>query len=92
MAASGRRAAPPAETPDATPSTPTTAVDRLSDRELEVLDLLARRLSNKEIASRLYLSPATVKRHNTNIFQKLHVGRRREAVEKARDLGILGTG
>ena len=80
--------APPEEVPSAAGS----EVDHLSNRELEVLDLLARRLSNKEIASRLCLSPATVKRHNTNIFQKLHVSRRREAVEKARDLGILGTG
>ena len=65
-------------------------VEPLSDRELEVLGLLARRLSNKEIASRLFISPATVKRHNTNIFEKLQVARRREAVDKALALGILG--
>jgi LuxR family maltose regulon positive regulatory protein len=64
-------------------------VEPLSDRELEVLELLAERLSNKEIAARLFISSATVKRHNSNIFQKLQVGRRRGAVEKARTLGIL---
>ena len=61
----------------------------LTVRELEVLALLARRFSNKEIAAQLHLSPTTVKRHASNIYQKLHVHGRRQAVEKAIALGIL---
>ncbi len=64
-------------------------VERLSEREMEILRLLADRLSNKEIAQRLFISPATVKRHNTNIFEKLQAGGRRQAVEKAQSLGWL---
>jgi LuxR family maltose regulon positive regulatory protein len=63
-------------------------VEPLSQRELEILALLAERLSNKEIGTRLYLSHATVKRHTANIYQKLGVHGRREAVEKAVHLGI----
>jgi len=54
-----------------------------------VLILLAGRLSNKEIASRLYISVATVKRHAITIYRKLGVNKRREAVSKAEKLGIL---
>ena len=61
----------------------------LTQREMEVLSLLARRLSNKEIATRLFISPRTVKNHTMNIYQKLEVNSRRQAVEKARALGIL---
>ncbi|UCF21659.1 MAG: response regulator transcription factor [Gemmatimonadota bacterium] len=61
----------------------------LTERELEVLGRLAERLSNKEIAKQLFLSPLTVKRHTLNIYQKLGVHGRREAVEKATALGIL---
>jgi LuxR family maltose regulon positive regulatory protein len=64
-------------------------VEPLTNRELEVLELLARRLSNKEIAQRLVLSPQTVKRHTANIYLKLGVHGRREAMEKGRALGIL---
>jgi LuxR family maltose regulon positive regulatory protein len=60
-------------------------------RELDVLSLLAQRLSNKEVGERLGISPATVKRHNANIFEKLQVsGGRREAVAKAQSLGVFG--
>ncbi len=61
----------------------------LSNRELDVLILLEERLSNKEIARRLVISPSTVKRHTLSIYAKLGVGSRREAVAKARRLGVL---
>ena len=64
-------------------------VEPLTDRELDVLDLLAQRLSNKEIAVKLFISAETVKGHLQNIYQKLKVNKRREAVEKAKNLGIL---
>jgi LuxR family maltose regulon positive regulatory protein len=64
-------------------------IEPLSDRELEVLGLLAERLSNKEIARELSISPMTVKRHTVNIYQKLLVQGRREAVARAIALGIL---
>lgn len=63
--------------------------DSLSKREMEVTTLLARRLSNKEIAETLFVSTDTVKKHLYNIYQKLHVNNRRQAVEKAKALGIL---
>jgi ATP/maltotriose-dependent transcriptional regulator MalT len=58
-------------------------------REYDVLLLLRERLSNKEIALRLSLSTATVKRHLVNIYGKLGVNKRMEAVVKAETLGIL---
>jgi LuxR family maltose regulon positive regulatory protein len=64
-------------------------IEPLSERELEVLAWLAKRLSNKEIARELSISPMTVKRHTVNIYQKLLVGSRREAVASAVVLGIL---
>jgi LuxR family maltose regulon positive regulatory protein len=67
-------------------------VEPLTDRELDVLALLPGRLSNKEIASQLALSTATVKRYTVNIYQKLGVNKRRDAVIKAEALGILPPG
>ncbi len=61
----------------------------LTDREVEVLLLLAERLTNDEIADRLVISTATVKKHARNIYQKLNVTSRRQAVVRARTLGIL---
>ena len=61
----------------------------VTNREIDVLELLAERLSNKEIARRLVISPATVKRHTLSIYRKLGVQSRREAVAKARRLGLL---
>jgi len=55
----------------------------LSNRELDVLELLTQRLSNKEIAGRLNVSPETIKKHARNLYQKLAVHGRREAVAKA---------
>jgi len=64
-------------------------VEALSKRELQVLGLLAARLNNREIADRLHISTVTVKRHVANIYQKLGVHGRREAVAKAEGLGML---
>jgi LuxR family maltose regulon positive regulatory protein len=61
----------------------------LTDRELEISNLLVQRLSNKEIAAELTISPETVKKHLNNIYGKLNVSGRRQAVEKALALGIL---
>ena len=61
----------------------------LSKRELEVLNLMAQGMSNKEIADGLYVSLNTVKTHSSNIFEKLDVKRRTQAVEKSKRLGII---
>jgi LuxR family maltose regulon positive regulatory protein len=67
-------------------------VEPLSAREMEVLALLSQRLANKEIAARLVISTLTVKRHVTNILQKLGVASRWEAVERAREIGLIPPG
>ena len=64
-------------------------LDPLSKRELEVMKLLGERLSNKEIAEIIFVSSDTVKKHLYNIYQKLNVKNRREAVRKAKALDIL---
>lgn len=64
-------------------------VEPLSERELEVLQLIAEGLTNQEVANRLYLSLHTVKVHARNIYGKLGVKNRTQAVAKARALGIL---
>ena len=61
----------------------------LTERELEVLELLAERLSIKEIATRLHISPSTVQQHNHHIYRKLNVNNKRQAVASATELGIL---
>ncbi|MCB0166596.1 MAG: tetratricopeptide repeat protein, partial [Anaerolineae bacterium] len=71
------------------PVTPEPLIEPLSDRELEVLHLIAQGLSNREISERLVLALSTVKGHNRIIFDKLHVQRRTEAVARARELGLL---
>ena len=65
------------------------ALESLTARELEVLRLLARGLRNKEIAARLYVSERTVNFHLANIYQKLHVSGRTEALSKAHEQGLL---
>jgi DNA-binding NarL/FixJ family response regulator len=60
----------------------------LTAREHEVLDLVARGLTNAEIARRLVVSDKTVRNHVSNVFAKLHVGGRAEAVARARDAGV----
>ena len=64
-------------------------IEPLSQRELEVLRLIARGLSNQEIGERLFLALDTVKGHNRRIFEKLQVQRRTEAIARARQLGLL---
>lgn len=64
-------------------------IEPLTQRELEVLQLIAQGLSNQEISERLFLALDTVKGHNRKIFDKLQVQRRTEAVARARELGLL---
>ena len=64
-------------------------IDALSERELEVLQLIAQGLSNQEICDRLFLALSTVKGYNRNIFDKLQVKRRTEAIARARELGLI---
>ncbi len=64
-------------------------IEPLSQRELEVLRLIAQGLSNQEIGERLFVALTTVKGHNQKIFGKLQVQRRTEAVARARALGLL---
>ena len=83
------------------PATPTPAVaqqppdtiramaDPLSPRELQILTLICKGLSNQEIGKQIFLSLSTVKWHNQNIFDKLDVQRRTEAVARARELNLL---
>lgn len=61
----------------------------ITERERQVLQLLADGRSNKEIAARLGLSPNTVKTHVARLFEKLRVARRTEAILLARDLGLV---
>ena len=61
----------------------------LSQREMEVLMLMAEGYSNQEIADKLYVSLSTVKSHASNLYSKLDVRRRTQAVSKAQELGIL---
>lgn len=63
--------------------------EALSERECEVLQLIAKGLTNQQIASRLFLSPNTIKVHTRNIYGKLSVNNRIQAVSRAIDLGIL---
>ena len=64
-------------------------VEPLSERELEILALIARGASNKEIASQLFIAEGTVKNHVTHILGKLDVRDRTQAALKARELGLL---
>jgi DNA-binding CsgD family transcriptional regulator len=61
----------------------------ISKRELEILSLLAQGHSNQEIAQKLFVSLSTVKTHNQNIFEKLDVKRRTQAIEKAKKLNLI---
>ncbi len=64
------------------------AFPQLSGRELEILDLLAQQLSNTQIAERLVVSHKTIRNHVSNIFHKLHVAGRSDAIRAARAAGL----
>jgi LuxR family maltose regulon positive regulatory protein len=81
-ASSGQR---PASAPGTAPG----LVEPLTEREMEVLALLAQRLTNKEIAKELVVAPGTIKAHTHTIYGKLGVQDRRQAVARARELGLL---
>ncbi|MDO9088478.1 MAG: tetratricopeptide repeat protein [Anaerolineaceae bacterium] len=70
-------------------STPDHVIEPLSEREIEVLGLIAQGFSNTEIAKKLFISLSTVKGHTTNIFGKLGVKKRTQAVSFGRSIGII---
>jgi DNA-binding NarL/FixJ family response regulator len=70
------------------PAAPSEAFPELTAREAELLDLIARGLNNTEIAKRLYVSQKTVRNHVSNIFLKLQVADRAQAIVKAREAGL----
>jgi LuxR family maltose regulon positive regulatory protein len=74
---------------DSTAESVDSHLEALTEREYGVLSLLAEGLSNKEIAQRLTISAHTVRNHTANIFEKLQVENRLQAVERARALGLL---
>ena len=61
----------------------------ISARELEILQLISDGLSNQQMAEKLFISESTIKKHISNLFFKLDVSRRTEAVKKAKDLHII---
>jgi NarL family two-component system response regulator LiaR len=84
--ASGRSAEP------ASPFAPNTAEQQrlgITSRELEILTLIARGLSNREIATQLFVSENTVKTHCSRTFDKLGAARRTQAVQRGKELGLL---
>jgi DNA-binding NarL/FixJ family response regulator len=80
IVAAGREVFPAEETPAGPP---------LSGRERDVLELVARGATNREIAANLFLSPHTVKEHTSALYRKLGVRNRAEAVQRAQRLGLL---
>lgn len=61
----------------------------ISERELEVLELVAEGLSNKQIAGKLFVSVNTIKTHLSHLYEKLEVKRRTQAVDKAKSLNLI---
>jgi RNA polymerase sigma factor (sigma-70 family) len=72
----------------ARPNVPSLVFPELTEREREILALMAQRLTNQEIAERLVLSAKTVRNHVSNIFTKLQVADRTQAIMRARDAGL----
>jgi LuxR family maltose regulon positive regulatory protein len=83
------RGAPASEGVTHSRSSSDTLIEPLSERELQVLHLIAAGASNQEIADNLVISIATVKRHITNLYGKLDVTSRTQAVARARELQML---
>jgi len=81
----------PEKTPSSSKIPQSELIEPLSEREIQVLQLIAEGLTNQEIASRLFLSQHTIKAHTRNIYGKLDVHSRTEAVARGRALGILPT-
>src|ERR1700680_1505732 len=82
----------PAETPALEPFAPNTAHQQtlgITARELEILPLIARGFSNREIATQLFVSENTVKTHCARAFEKLGAARRTQAVQRCKELGLL---
>jgi LuxR family maltose regulon positive regulatory protein len=88
-AVDGEKQARAGAAPGPGPAPAQPSIEPLTPRELEVLRLIARGLSNLEISEQLFLALDTVKGHNRRIFDKLQVQRRTEAVARARELGVL---
>ena len=82
----------PAESPAPEPFAPNTLHQetlRITARELEILTLIARGFSNREIATQLFVSENTVKTHCARAFDKLGAARRTQAVQRGKELGLL---
>jgi two-component system, NarL family, response regulator LiaR len=82
----------PAEAPTPEPFAPNTVRQQtlgITARELEILNLIARGLSNREIATQLFVSENTVKTHCARAFDKLGAARRTQAVQRGKELGLL---
>ena len=82
----------PAKEPARAPFTPDTVQQRtigITARELEILTLVARGFSNREIATQLFVSESTVKTHCARVFDKLGAARRTQAVLRGKELGLL---
>ncbi|MBK9154665.1 MAG: DNA-binding response regulator [Chloracidobacterium sp.] len=80
---------PPPAAPVFPPDEATLKKSGVTKREFEVLGLIAEGLSNQEIADRLFVSTSTVKTHTSNLFLKLDASRRTQAIQKAKELGLL---
>lgn len=78
-----------AEQSNPTPALPAAQASDLTERELEVLQLIAAGMNNSEIAQQLVVAPSTVKKHINRIFAKLEAGSRTQALVRARTLGLL---
>lgn len=84
--------APAAFAPSTAPFAPDTASQQtlgITARELEILTLIARGFSNREIATQLFVSENTVKTHCSRAFDKLGAARRTQAVQRGKELGLL---
>lgn len=89
LTAFGLEASEAAPAPPPSPAHPAPAADLLSDREVEVLRLIATGLSNAETGRKLFIAPSTVKKHLENIYDKLGTRSRTQTIARAREIGVL---